>query len=125
MSSNGRREPPHTLNVSSDRVPRPCLGCGDPTTAGSRCPECSAERLAAVDRERGSASARGYDAAWRRLSARARRLQPFCLDAHLGPCEGPLTGDHLRWPARNLGDIEVVCRGHNSARGARRSGGAT
>jgi hypothetical protein len=31
-----------------------------------------------------------------------------------------LTGDHLRWPAENLADVEVVCRSCNSKRGPRR-----
>lgn len=103
-------------------LPRPCIDCGEPWPA-TRCPTCEAERQAAVDQRRGTSAARGYDRAWRKLVARAVRLQPFCLDAHLGPCEGPLTGDHLRWPARSLDDVEVVCRGHNSARGARRTRG--
>ncbi len=105
-------------------VPRPCLDCGEPAAA-TRCPPCEAERQQHVDQQRGHASARGYDTAWRRLRARAVKLQPFCLDAHLGACEGPLTGDHLRWPARTLTDVEVVCRRHNSARGAQRTRGGT
>jgi 5-methylcytosine-specific restriction protein A len=105
-------------------LPRPCLDCGEPSPR-TRCPLCEAERQARVDQARGHAAARGYDKAWRRLRARAVRLQPFCLDAQLSPCEGPLTADHLRWPARSLADVEVVCRGHNSARGARRTTGGT
>jgi hypothetical protein len=34
-----------------------------------------------------------------------------------------LTGDHLRWPARTLADVEVVCRSCNSRRGALRKNG--
>ncbi len=108
-------------------VPRPCLDCGEPAP-DTRCGPCSAERLARVDRSRGSARERGYDAAWRRLSARAVRLQPFCTDC--GTADD-LTADHLpgAWEKvqagkrLDLGDIEVVCRGHNSARGARRTSG--
>ena len=74
-----------------------------------------------MDAARGTAAARGYGRAWRRLRGLAVKLQPYCLDAHLGPCEGPLTADHLEWPATRLSQVEVVCRGHNSARGARRT----
>ena len=108
-------------------VPRPCIECGTPSP-GTRCPPCEAERLAAVDAARGTPSARGYDAAWRRLSARARRLTPWCADAHLSPCHGVLTTDHLpgAWEKRARGerltllDVECVCAGHNGMRGARR-----
>lgn len=54
---------------------RPCLDCGEPTTE-SRCPDHRAERSAT--RARRAPEDRGYDAAWRRLSARARQLQRFC-----------------------------------------------
>jgi 5-methylcytosine-specific restriction protein A len=61
---------------------------------------------------------RGYSSAWDRLSRRARRLQPFCTDCGTrGSLDNPLTADHLRWPARSLRDVEVVCRRCNSARG--------
>lgn len=87
---------------------RPCITCGEPTE-GSYCTDHqpATHQL--------SADARGYDAAWRRLSKRARRLQPWCTDC--GTTED-LTGDHLRWPARQLEDVDVVCRTCNSRRGA-------
>ena len=50
----------------------PCLDCGEPTT-GPRCPEHTVDPKA-------SATDRGYDGAWTKLSRRARRLQPFCTD---------------------------------------------
>ncbi len=47
-------------------------------------------------------------------------MHPFCMDC--GTHED-LTADHLRWPARTLIDVEVVCRSCNSKRGALRKNG--
>lgn len=91
-----------------------CVVCGTPSV-GSRCPEHS-------DKDR---NARGYDAAWRRLSTKARRLQPFCSDC--GALDD-LQLDHTpeawaRWlqhkPIR-LQDVAVVCGRCNRQRGAAR-----
>lgn len=102
-----------------------CADCGTPYEKDGRgdCPECRPVRKDPPNR--GTRHERGYDAAWSRLSARARRLQPFCLD-----CGSPydLTADHspAAWERRAAGkairleDIDVVCRGCNSARGAAR-----
>lgn len=95
---------------------RPCLGCGTPSP-GTRCHACDADRQAAIDDRRGTPTQRGYDAAWARLSRRARRLQPWCLDCGTTT---DLSADHKRWPARTLADVEVVCRPCNSRRGATR-----
>lgn len=97
-----------------------CIACGE-VAPGTRCEECQTEREARTTERKGSATARGYDSRWQRLSARARRLQPFCLDC--GSAED-LTADHLVWPARTLADVEVVCRSCNSRRGATRGGRA-
>lgn len=88
---------------------KPCLDCGVPTD-GTRCPT----HTSAANRHRGSAAARGYDHKWRRLARRAIRKQPWCADCH---ATSDLTGDHLRWPAQTLADVEVVCRPCNSRRG--------
>lgn len=94
---------------------RTCLDCGEPCD-GSRCPAHDIK---------GTATQRGYDAAWDRLSKRARRLQPFCTDC--GATEG-LQCDHLpeAWAAKAAGKpikltmIDVVCGPCNIARGAAR-----
>jgi len=109
---------------------RPCLGCGTPVettkkNAGARCDSCSEEHGRQFPKARGeshkeSSARRGYDYRWRRLSAQARREHPFCMDC--GTHED-LTADHLRWPARTLADVEVVCRSCNSRRGALRTNG--
>lgn len=73
------------------------------------------------------AAARGYDAAWRRLSERARKLQPFCTDC--GTTED-LTADHTpeAWERKRAGkpirlrDVDVVCRSCNSKRGEAKAG---
>lgn len=100
----------------------PCLSCGEPAT-GSRCPEHTLDA-------KGSATARGYDAAWHRLSKRARRLQPFCLDC--GSTED-LQADHTpeAWQRKASGKaiklsmIDVVCGPCNRARGAARGNAVT
>lgn len=98
---------------------RPCIDCGEPTEA-TRCPEHAPKSSPKV-----SASQRGYDAAWTRLSARARRLQPFCTDC--GATED-LQCDHTpeAWERKAAGksirlqDIDVVCGPCNRRRGAAR-----
>lgn len=94
-----------------------CLDCGEPTT-GPRCPEHTTDH-------KPTAHTRGYDAAWTRLSKRARRLQPFCTDC--GSTED-LQTDHTpeAWARKAAGkpirlqDVEVVCGPCNRARGAAR-----
>ena len=97
-------------------VLKPCVDCGE-VAPGTRCDRCRAAHEARTTARKGSATFRGYDAAWSRLSARARRLQPFCTDCST---TDDLTADHLVWPARSLADVAVVCRPCNSKRGATR-----
>lgn len=103
-----------------------CASCGSAYERDSRragqCEECRPPdtRPAKITRQ-----AQGYDAAWTRLSARARKLQPFCTDC--GTVDD-LTCDHSpeAWRRRERGlpirlaDVAVVCRRCNSARGAAR-----
>lgn len=106
---------------------RPCLTCGEPC-AGPRCDEHTIHRKST--KVKAPAAQRGYDAAWNRLSKRARRLQPFCTDC--GSSED-LQADHLpqAWERKALGkplrlaDVEVVCAPCNRARGAARGPSAT
>ena len=101
---------------------RPCLDCGEPSDA-PRCPEHTINT-------RPDATTRGYDAAWKRLSKRARRLQQFCTDC--GATEN-LQTDHTpqAWARKAAGkpirlqDIDVVCGPCNRARGAARGHTAT
>lgn len=98
---------------------RPCLVCGEPTER-TRCPEHHVD-------PKPSARARGYSAAWDRLSRRARKLQPFCTDC--GRTDD-LQTDHTpqAWARHDAGkvirltDVAVVCGDCNRKRGAARVG---
>ena len=110
-----------------------CSECGTVyvrETSGSRCDQCkptrerTARRIVSESR-RGTRRSRGYDAAWDRLSARARREQPFCSDCGR---EDDLTTDHSpeAWERRARGlpvrlrDVDVVCSRCNAERGPAR-----
>ena len=118
------------MNKASTALLRPCLGCGvlviaEKRNVGARCVACQRvrkEQFPARQRQSPQASSarRGYGHAWRKLSREARRTHPFCVDCGTSD---DLTGDHLRWPARTLLDVEVVCRSCNSKRGALRRAG--
>lgn len=104
-------------------VPRACIDCGAPAldTRNGRCEPCAIEhdRMRRLKRPRnalrGTNAQRGYNSAWNRLSARARGLQRFCSECG---STNDLTADHLRWPARTLADVDVLCRRCNSRKGA-------
>lgn len=114
-----------------------CAQCGtvyQRHRSGSKCEDCRPRDDGAKDSNRterkGTRHQRGYDNTWARLSARARRLQPFCLD-----CGSPddLTADHnsRTWERKAAGkvlrlkDIDVVCRTCNGERGAARGNRAS
>lgn len=100
---------------------KPCLDCGAPTD-DTRCPDHRR------DDHNHSAHERGYTAAWRRLSAKARKLQPFCADCG---ATDDLQADHTptAWARHEAGkavrlvDIDVVCGPCNRTRGAARGHG--
>lgn len=69
------------------RPPRPCAkpGCGGLTTAGRYCERHrhiaateDRDRKADLDRSRGTAAQRGYDATWRRLRLTVLAEEPLC-----------------------------------------------
>ena len=108
---------------------RPCIRCGE-LTITSPCAECSTvvARKRRKHQHRDNPASRGYGTAWRKLSERARRAQPWCTDC--GTTER-LTLDHLpsaweryeaRLPLRLAVDVQVVCGPCNSARGSSRPG---
>ncbi len=88
-------------------------GCGEPCETG-RCSEHPREQPGKASRHQ-----RGYNNDWTRLSTRARKLQPWCSDCGT---KDNLTADHLRWPARTLRDVDVVCITCNIKRGPARNG---
>jgi len=95
---------------------RPCLTCGEPSER-SRCPE---------HHTTASPHTLGYDAAWDRLSKRARTMQDFCSVP--GCTSTDLTLDHspeawarkARGLAIRLQDVQVLCRSHNAQKGRAR-----
>lgn len=99
----------------------PCIACGEPTT-GARCPDHQPADTKAPT------TARGYDQTWRKLSERARRLQPWCTDCRTTT---DLTTDHSEQAWRRkadgkpirLRDVDVVCRSCNGKRGRARPTG--
>lgn len=69
---------------------RPCIGCGTVITSGSRCQDC---KLPDRPRTRTTAHA-GSDWRWRKLSARMRKLSPFCEKCG-SKNKSSLTVDHV------------------------------
>lgn len=98
-----------------------CSACGEVSEES----KCEAHRkLRRVPAK--PARQKGYDYAWDKLSARARTLQPFCSVP--GCNDQDLTTDHSpeAWERKVMGlvirlqDVDVLCRSHNSAKGAAR-----
>lgn len=94
---------------------RPCVVCGQPCV-GSRCP---AHALAAKPRPK--TAARGYGSRWRRLAKQAKERWPYCCECG---ATNDLTVDHLLpgKEAWTLDDVQVLCRGCNSRKGAPKPG---
>ena len=98
---------------------KPCIQCGQPSDR-TRCPDHR-------PKDTRNHRARGYDAAWDRLTKRARRLQPFCSDCG---ATNDLQCDHTpqAWERKaggqaiRLQDVDVVCGPCNRRRGAARPG---
>ena len=93
-------------------LPRSCITCGDMISSGTRCRAC------------GSTTARGYDGAWKRISARVIAEEGACRDCGTTGMPGnPLTCDHIIPKARGGGDgrenLCCRCRRCNSRKGAR------
>ena len=100
------------------------------TDSGSRCEECRLFTRGLDRRSRPDGRnnrARGYDAQWRRVSARARRAQPFC---EMCGATDDLQADHTprAWKRRVEGlavrveDVRVLCGHCNRAAGEARPG---
>jgi 5-methylcytosine-specific restriction endonuclease McrA len=71
-------------------VLKPCLTCGIPTGAT----RCEAHTLPKTENpNRPSRQARGYDAAWQRLSSKIRAARPWC--EMCGKSQARLTVDHI------------------------------
>ncbi len=102
-----------------DPVLKPCLTCGAPSQAT----RCSAHTLPKTEAPgRPSRQARGYDAAWQRLSSQLRSAQPWCTMC--GKSGTRLTVDHI--VPRSLGgdnnraNLRVLCLDCHNRFGATR-----
>lgn len=112
----------------AQRRPRPCLDCQTLTRNPSRCDSCQIARDQTVNAERGSATARGYGAAWQRIAkavlARHRRLHGDMCPGWQRPAHPAtdLTVDHWIPKAKGGTDdpenLTVLCRSCNSAKGS-------
>ena len=105
---------------------KPCIDCGALVRGASRCPSHQLQTNRRIEKARGTRQERGYGAEWMRLRARALRAQPWCGDCMTeGRPDNPLTGDHivpLSAGGRNEpGNIRILCRRCNSARGGLRA----
>jgi 5-methylcytosine-specific restriction protein A len=108
---------------------KPCLTCGV-LSEDSRCPTHTTQDRTLRNRKypkTNRAKDAEYDAAWRRLSARARKMQRYCSDC--GATED-LTADHRpeAWKAKAEGKpitllmLDVLCRSCNGKKGSSKPG---
>lgn len=94
---------------------KPCIVCGEPSQ-DTRCAEHPKKRIREQSRDRVT---RANRAAWKNLSARLRKLQPWCLVP--GCPSTDLTVDHIV-PLSEGGEpyavdnLRVLCRRHNALR---------
>lgn len=111
--------------MSALGLAKPCIDCGTPTTNGNRCPADQTVANRRPYERRREREAEYNRRAWRRLSATARRLQPWCTDCGT---RSNLTAHHTEqaWARRLAGktirlqDVEVLCLRCNDRRGQTR-----
>lgn len=121
-------------------IQRPCLSCQELTTNSTRCDDCRRAHDREAEAARYARDGRrqrreGHDsAAWRRLSKRARKLQPWCNLCGRRADElehyERLELDHLPsawWKYENkkpilLTDVQVLCNSCNNKLGSSRPG---
>lgn len=92
-------------------VGRPCLDCGAITHGGPRCPTCTRTHR----RSQGSATARGYNAAW------ARHAQQAITDyraRHGDICPGFRREPHAATDWACDHDLGPMCRSCNARKAA-------
>ena len=102
-------------------IPKPCLGCGRPTRAGSRCPPCAKNHgtragYTWTEQQRRAAVVRQ----WRAMHGDV--CPGWQRRAHTVVPPNVLTADHVRAVAdggAQSGPLTVLCRSCNGAKGAR------
>jgi len=102
------------------RAPHPCPtpGCPELVKSG-RCNRHAASLARAHDERRGSSSERGYDAKWRRIRARALRLEPLCRFCFaVGRITAAREVDHIDGDSSNNADVNLrpLCKPCHSRR---------
>lgn len=103
-----------------------CLGCGELTTNGSRCPPCQTKLNKEIETRRGSRHQRGYGSQWAAISKKALADHRA---KHGNTCPGwqrpphpatDLTTDHILPKALGGTDhpqnLQILCRPCNSAK---------
>ena len=101
-------------------APKHCSKPGHPPHREARCPLCVAAHRAASEAKRPTATARGYDSAWRQASRAFLAAHPVCVQ-----CSAPATvTDHrvphkgdkaLFWTRSNWQPLCARCHGRKSA----------
>jgi 5-methylcytosine-specific restriction protein A len=96
---------------------RPCLRC-KAISRFAYCDKCKVLVGRMREARRGTATQRGYDSEWRKLSLGVRQLHPFC--ARCGAVKD-LTVDHIKslkdGGARlDPSNLQVLCRSCNSSK---------
>lgn len=112
-------------------IKRPCLhpGCRELVTSG-RCERHAVIVAKEYEQRRGTSTARGYGARWRRERAVYLRHNPLCIECkragaivaatdvdHIVPHQGD---DRLMWDQSNW---QSLCHKHHAAKTAREDGG--
>ena len=93
------------------------------TTHEGKCDDCRRQARRASDRNRLSASARGYDRKWARTRTRFLQLNPWCSEP--GCAEHAMEVDHIDGHGPNGPDghkhhnLRGFCKPHHSKRTAR------
>lgn len=110
--------------MPAPRRRRPCLDCGTLTRNASRCDEHQAAWQRRHEQQRGSATQRGYDSAWRRTASAAvdshrQQYGDWCPGWGVQPHHATdLTADHItpkvRGGSNEAGNAQVLCRSCNS-----------
>lgn len=119
---------------------RPCgqPGCPELVRGAPRCPKHTAKREAEIradDRQRGSATARGYDARWSAFSRWYRAAHPLCAECQRqGRVRPSEVTDHIRrWQSGKTPEdrerlkyapenLQALCKGCHNSKTAERDG---
>ncbi len=95
-------------------IPRPCIGCGEPTTNGTRCRDCETERQATRNAKRIH-----YKGDYKRIAQQVRANAAQChLCGEGAKPDDPWTADHIN-PGDPTSPLAAAHRSCNSRKGNR------